>query len=223
MRTLVIHVGGIGDFLLCCPALIRLAEEGPIEILGQPGRTRLAVTTGIAAAVHDIDRVGFESVFGEPSTRLAGFLASFDRAIIWMRDAGEIRNGFRKCGIRDVRTFPGIPRETRASHASNYYLECLGYGSAPPLRLAIASGGNCSDLFIHPGSGGRRKNWPLDRFERLSEALKSKGRTVIWCKGPAEKGLRFPAGAEQSSGPWPDLVKVKRYQPAAVSVLHDLQ
>jgi len=39
---------------------------------------------------------------------------------------------------------------------------------------------------LHPGSGGRTKCWPLDRFERLAAALRS-GFDVRWILGPAEE------------------------------------
>ena len=193
-RTIVVHVGGIGDFLLCCPALIRLAERGPIELLGQPERLRLAVIAGIASAAHNIDSVGFESGFGEPSRRLKEFLAPFDRAIIWMKDAGEIKTGFRRCGIPDVDAFPGIPHTEWASHATKYYLRCLGFTHSPPLRLPIPPGKRFYDVIIHPGSGSQYKNWPFDLFKALSIDLKAQGRYITWCKGPAEEGIHLPEG-----------------------------
>lgn len=183
--TLVVHTGGIGDLLLCCPALIRLAAEGPIQLLGRP--ERLVLAAGIATACHDMNRVGFESIFGEPSMRLRRFLSSFDRGILWMKEDPEIRRGFALCGITDLRAFPGIPPDSWTAHASEYYLNCLGLAGAPALRLSIAPGETPRDVILHPGSGAKRKNWPLDRFKALARALEQSGRSVTWCTGPAEE------------------------------------
>jgi hypothetical protein len=192
VRTLVVHTGGIGDFLMCCPTLIRLAEEGPVELLGRPERLRLAVAAGIATAAHDIDRVGFESVFGNPNRRLRQFLSPMDRIIIWMKDTGEIKRGIRRCGISDVHAFQGIPPDNWKAHASEYYMDCLGLQDAPPLRLPIAPRKTFEDVIIHPGSGSRKKNWPFELFRSLTQALDERGRSVWWCIGPAEEDFRIP-------------------------------
>jgi heptosyltransferase-3 len=192
IRTLVVHTGGIGDFLMCCPTLIRLAEEGPVELLGRPERLRLAVAGGIATAAHDIDRVGFESVFGNPNMRLRRFLSPIDRVIVWMKDAGEIERGIRRCGISDIRAFQGIPPDDWKAHASEYYMECLGFPDAPPLRLPIAAHKIIKDVIIHPGSGSRKKNWPFELFRSLGQVLEEQGRSVWWCIGPAEDDSRIP-------------------------------
>ena len=51
------------------------------------------------------------------------------------------------------------------------------------------------DVILHPGSGGQRKNWALDRFITLAAALEARGRQVHWLLGPAEEGLSLPTQA----------------------------
>lgn len=195
MRAVVVHTGGIGDFLLACPALARLAREGPIDLVGNRSRLDLAVAAGIAAAAHALDAVDFASVFTEPSSRLRDFLARFDRCIVWMRDEdGHVRRAVQRCGVRDVRVFAGLPPPGWREPASRYYLDCLGMADAPPLRLAIAPAPAAHDVIIHPGSGSVKKNWPLDRFQALAVELRAKGRAVIWCLGPAEADMQFADG-----------------------------
>ena len=62
-RMLVVHMGGLGDFLLSCRALECLARDFVIELLGRPARLELAVAGGIAEKVHNIESSGFESLF----------------------------------------------------------------------------------------------------------------------------------------------------------------
>jgi ADP-heptose:LPS heptosyltransferase len=196
MRTLVAHVGGIGDCLLACPAVAHLAREGPVELVGQASRLRLAVDTGLATAAHDMDAVDFGTVFSEPSPRLWAFLERFDRAVIWMRDTAVIEERLRDSGIAHVASFPGLPPEHWRQHASEYYLACLGAPPAPPLRLQFPRSGVMPGVVIHPGSGSRRKNWPRDRYLEAAEALSKSGRRVTWCLGPAEEDFAVPPGAE---------------------------
>ena len=185
MRTLVIHSGGIGDFLLTCPAILQVAKEGPVELAGDP--SRLALATAHVKAIHPINRIDFESVFSNPSRTLCAFLARFDRAIVWMRDDGTIASTLRGCGVSDARVFPGLPPHDWTQHASRYYLHCLGLPDAAPLHLHFDASPTPHDVIIHPGSGSSKKNWPADRFVALANALESLARSVTWCFGPAER------------------------------------
>lgn len=192
MRTLFVHTGGIGDFLLACPALERLAADGPVEIAGIPERAELAVAAGLAARTHTLDAMDFTSVLATPSARTRGFLARFDRAIVWMRDDdGLIAAGLRDCGVKEVRCFPGVPPDNWTRHASEYYLECLGYAPQGRFRLRVSPSPGL-EVVIQPGSGSARKNWRLEQFRQLSAALCARRLQVAWCLGPAEKELRPP-------------------------------
>lgn len=194
-RTLVIHTGGIGDFLLFCPSLLRLREEGPVVLAGYRDRLNLAVVAGIAEEAYDLEDVGFESVFSTPNDVLRRSLAKIDRAIVWMKDDGTIRDGLATCGVGDIHIFPGLPPEGWSRHASEYYAERLELGVLPPLRLPIVPGDESHDIVIHPGSGGVRKNWPVEFFAELARRLADAGRSVEWVRGPAEEGARLPHGA----------------------------
>ncbi|GMV93278.1 MAG: glycoside hydrolase [Candidatus Hydrogenedentota bacterium] len=194
-RTLVVHTGGIGDFLLFCPSLLRLREEGPVTLAGFRDRLNLAVVTGIAEDALDLDDTGFESVFSEPNAILQRFLARFDRAVVWMNDDGAIARAFEACGVGDLRVFPGLPPEGWTRHASAYYAEQLGLGALPPFRLPIEASETPHDVLIHPGSGGKKKNWPMERFAEVAARLTQLGRNVAWIRGPAEESIRIPPGA----------------------------
>ena len=86
MAALVVHTGGIGDFILCCPTIKAMAEGGHVELLGNTERLALAVKGGLANAAHGLDNVEFQSLFTEPSKVLCNFLSRFDRVVVWMTD-----------------------------------------------------------------------------------------------------------------------------------------
>lgn len=187
-RTLVVHAGGIGDFLLTCPALSQLAGQGPLDLAGRVDRLQLARAAGIAGVVHSMDDIGFHTLFSQPSARLIDFLRSYARVIVWMRDDGTLRANIERAGAPVVDVFPGLPPPAWTRHASDYYLDCLGF-TPRPFQLAIPPAGPPLDVVIHPGSGSATKNWPFSRFEALAARLTQQGRHVTWCRGPAEENL----------------------------------
>lgn len=187
MRTLVVHTGGIGDVLLACPAVAQLADDGPVELAGHRERLELAVAGGVAEQAHSLDTIQFHTLFTEPSYTLRTFVASFDRIVVWMRDAdGMIARGLRACGAREVAVHPGLPDTDWAGHASDYYLDRLGFAWSQPWRLNVPPKGDPLDVVIHPGSGSPAKNWPFERFQAVASTFHEQGRRVTWCLGPAE-------------------------------------
>jgi heptosyltransferase-2 len=44
-------------------------------------------------------------------------------------------------------------------------------------------------VIVHPGSGGRRKCWPAERFLGLIQGLSKAGHSVLALHGPAEQDL----------------------------------
>lgn len=186
-RTLIVHTGAIGDFLLACPAIQSLAEAERIALAGIRSRLDLAVAGKIAHTAHDLAHIDFHTVFSEPSEKLRAFLRYFDRAIVWMRDEdGAIRRGLTACGVAQVDVFPGLPDAQWTRHASEYYAECLGFRDLPPLRLVIPRAGPPLQVVMHPGSGSSGKNWPLENFLALAREHRACKTKVTWCLGPAE-------------------------------------
>jgi len=196
-RTLSIHAGGIGDFLLTLPALSKLAAGGTLEVAGARERVELAVLGGIARAAHSIDAIGFHSLFSSPSPTLCEALQRFDRVIVWMTDRdGSIEQGLRAIGPREVRCIPGLPTQGSPGHAAQWFCERVGVphdGGAFLLKLPYEK----SNLtLLHPGSGGRTKNWPAENFAALAKRLEGAGHEVAWIRGPAEEDdATYPPGA----------------------------
>lgn len=184
----MIHTGGIGDFILTCPAIERLSKQGPVTLAGNPDRLQLAVAGGIAAKAVTLDSIRFDSLFSTPHENLIDAVAAYDRIIIWMNDGDQhIASTLKTITNADVHVFPGLPPETWTRHASEYYLNCLGLARTSPFGLTVAPSITQHDIIIHPGSGSPHKNWPIENFIALSEQLKHEGRSVAWCVGPAER------------------------------------
>jgi len=187
-RLLIVHTGGVGDFICAFPALSALAEAYVIDVAGIPERAVLACAAGIAETAHDLERTGFASVFSEPDDRLRAFASSYDEALVWMADDdGRIQRGLVSAGITQVRCFAGIPPCNWNVHAAHWYARCAGTTISLPWTASFPKGYHEVDVIIQPGSGSRSKNWPQAHFEELAARLKNDGHRVAWCVGPAEE------------------------------------
>lgn len=237
---LVVHMGGIGDFLLSLPALRAL--NTPLHVTGQTERMNLAVHGKVAQRALSLEALDFSSVFSTPSPRLRKAVAEYAGALVWMQDEDDrIAGALKECGIAQVRCFPGVPPPQWAGHASSYFANCTrqfahACGLPYPSRIEPAllfpratSGGESAqrlqeseevDIIIHPGSGGQRKNWPLANFVRLAQALEAHSRKVQWLQGPAEEELGLPAPG-QMLPPRPLVDLLQTLQKAALYIGND--
>lgn len=196
MNILWVHSGGIGDMILSFPAMAHVAAQGELSALGHATRLQLSKACGLAREVHDLDSVDFHTLFATATERLRTFLAPFDKAIVWMEDRGEIALALSKAGIPEVSCFKGIPLEDWERHASDYYLDCLKAPAVAPFPLRVPpSTAPKYDVILHPGSGGRKKNYPLPQFLEAACRLESQGRSIAWSLGPAEEGFTLPQRA----------------------------
>lgn len=192
-RTLVIHTGALGDFLMACPAIEALHRAGPVVLAGSPERHELAVAAGIAEAAEPLDALGLHEVLAAEGARVperfGAFVAGFDRAVVWMRDPGGVlARAFQAAGVGEVLCRPGLPQATWPGHASAYYLDTLGLPPVSAYRLNVAPEPGL-DIVLAPGSGSPRKNWPLAHFCAVADHFTRAGRRVTWLLGPAEEGL----------------------------------
>jgi ADP-heptose:LPS heptosyltransferase len=187
-RILVIRGGAIGDFILTLPALKALREAYPdahIEILGYKHIAALAENRFYAQAVRSIEYGPLSSFFAKNSDlpgELADYFASFDLIISYLYDPSRIfGSNLRQCGVKTLLCGPAKIVET-ADHAARHLarpIEELGikvrdltekiFLSEEDRRFAQKFLGNLSQpiVAIHPGSGSKKKNWPLQNWINL--------------------------------------------------------
>jgi heptosyltransferase-2 len=187
-RILVIRGGAIGDFLLTLPTLKALREVYPdayIEILGYKHIATLAENRFYAQAVRSIEYgplSGFFAINSELSTELADYFASFDLIISYLYDPDRIfESNLRRCGAQ--RLVHGPPKIIQnGDHAARQLarpIQELGkrvvdltekiFLSDQDRQFARTFLGDSSEpiIAIHPGSGSKEKNWPLENWIQL--------------------------------------------------------
>jgi ADP-heptose:LPS heptosyltransferase len=145
--------------------------------------------------------------------RVAQALARADAVVAWTRSAAVLSSLQQSCR-RLIDHDPAPP--AGGPHASVWLaraLEPLGITESPsPPRLEFSEaerreadarleGLPSEFVAVHPGSGSRAKNWPVDRFVETARRL-SAGRPWLLVLGPAEEDVVAPPGAILARG-WP--------------------
>ena len=229
-RILVIRGGAIGDFILTLPALKALRDACPrahIEILGYKHIAVLAENRFYAQAVRSIEYGPLSRFFARNSElppELVNYFASFDLIISYLYDPDRIfENNLRGCGVENLLCGPSKIVE-KADHAARQLarpVEDLGIrvvDLSEKVFPLIEDRQFASDFLrplqqpivtIHPGSGSKKKNWPLENwitlFSREGGLAGAKGKggcrcpSLVIISGEADK-----AQTEQLECEWKD-------------------
>jgi heptosyltransferase III len=192
-RILVIRGGAIGDFILTLPALKALREaylNAHIEILGYKHIAALAENRFYAQAVRSIEYGPLSSFFArnsELSAELTGYFASFDLIISYLYDPDRIfERSLGRCGVKTLLCAPAriVEKNGHAAKQLARPVEELGIRVADLTERIFLSvddrlfaqeflrNSSRPVVAIHPGSGSKEKNWPLENWIEL---VSSKG------------------------------------------------
>jgi heptosyltransferase-2 len=210
-RVLVIRGGAIGDFIVTLPALKALREACPhahIEILGYKHIAVLAENRFYAQAVRSIEYgslSGFFAKNSELTAELADHFASFDLIISYLYDPdGVFESNLRRCGVKNLLWGPAKIVET-SDHAARQLarpIEELGIRVVDLTEKIFLSEEDRQFgreflqtlsqpiIAIHPGSGSKEKNWPLQNWIELFSREHWQGErrsSVIVISGEADK------------------------------------
>jgi heptosyltransferase-2 len=187
-RILVIRGGAIGDFILTLPALKALRDAYPqthVEILGYKDIAVLAENRFYAQAVRSIEYAPLSTFFARDSelpVELANYFAGFDVIISYLYDPDRVfENNLRRCGVENFICGPARIAPTGAQAARQFArpIEELGirvidltekiFPSAEDRQFAreFLRPSQQPILAIHPGSGSKEKNWPLENWIAL--------------------------------------------------------
>jgi hypothetical protein len=135
-----------------------------------------------AIADTGLDLVGIEGV--EIPHNTAEALAHFDEIVSWY---GTNRPEFREAALHlnpNWRFLPALPPGGAEQHVTDFYATAAGPPSGLRVRLSVPCQPKRRAVVIQPFSGGRRKNWPLERFQELAAKLPV---PVEWLAGPEEE------------------------------------
>jgi len=212
---LVIHQGALGDFILALPALETLRKAFPHAksvIMGYPRILELVERRFYADEIFSIDQKGMATFFvreGSLDVTLSQFFGAFDLIVVFGKDAEGtvVGNLKRVCQgrILHINSFPPWDEKVHLTH--HLLKQFARYGlprSKPYPKLYLKESdrewardfwkskgvprvGRSKVIILHPGSGSKKKVWPLDRFLNLARTLQDRLRSnVLIVLGPAE-------------------------------------
>ncbi len=216
MRTFIHHDGALGDVLLSLPCIKLLRKNSSfLHIAGQPATMRLLKDAGYADEVSAVGSAFYSSLYtaaAEDNTK--EFLKRFDRAFVFTGTFGgaddpplaanikkTIRNTttvitipppgvkipvgefrFKQLSPSGESIMPSPLLDIPSAHQENaaVFLAQSGYSPDPTPRMTPL-------IAVHPGSGAKRKCWPLDNYFELIKILaKNLDPFFIILAGPAE-------------------------------------
>ena len=213
---LMVHQGGVGDFILCLPAFESIRRHYPglrIELMGYPRILQLVEGRYYVDLGKSIDQAGLGSFYLEDG-KLGGpifrYFGGFDRAFLFLQDRdGVFSANVKRTGVKKVFSISPFPERGRRVHVIDHMLSSL-------LSMGIPRGGRIPRIFLleedrrfaeawlsqrgayegvekglialHPGSGSRKKLWPIENFLDLAEKISRDLRlnTILFI-GPAER------------------------------------
>jgi len=213
--VLIIHQGALGDFILALPTLGTLRQAFPkarTVIMGFPRILELVEKRFYTDEIISVDQKGMASFFvrgGELDPGLSQFFRTFDLIVAFGKDetGAILSNLHRVCEGRVIHLNLFPPWNERIHMTDHLLRELRRYhfsveGQNPKLYLTPSDQawgkGFCRKkgltdeektkvTLLHPGSGGRKKVWPLERFVDLFHYLqKHAGSRIFIILGPAE-------------------------------------
>jgi ADP-heptose:LPS heptosyltransferase len=204
MASLVAHAGALGDFITSLPAIDAwrlLHPDQPLVLLGKPAYAALAASPGFDE-VWDIERSRFAPLFGGVNAISEGLhplLRDISSAFLFAGAASPLVATLQRAGVKEIvrqDPFPSSRIPIVDYHLSLFPSKIVSSMSRVP-RIACPSMAASALRFVavHPGSGSRQKNWPLDQFMALARALEKRGQAIAWVLGPSEQELTLPAAA----------------------------
>ncbi len=212
---LVMHQGALGDFVLALPALKTIREAFPLArtaIMGYPRILELVEKRFYADEIFSIDQKGMATFFvreGVLDFTLSEFFKRFDLIVVFGKDGGGtvVGNLKRVCRgqILSINSFPAWDEKV---HVTDHLLrqftsfDIRALDPNPRIHLngsdrewardfwnkrGVSQEELAKTIVLHPGSGSKKKVWPLERFIDLANRLQAHfGSKILVVLGPAE-------------------------------------
>ncbi len=213
IRAVVFHQGALGDFVIAAGAAEELAQAlgagARVDFWSKPEHVSLLDGKGYLGECRSLDGALIARLLQDSLWRgaaLPDFLLKADQVFIFGQTGSRLmaeRLSLRlSANVSWIQSFPAA--SDPGAHVSRFLrrqLNDLGwpiagnplYLSAPASEKQAATdllhrlGISSKPIFIHPGSGGRRKVWPLRNWHGLLDWIRSKSPfQALLSIGPAD-------------------------------------
>jgi hypothetical protein len=193
-RTLIVHQGALGDFVVLWPVLRALHRRfGPLDLLAPFSFGRLAKDRGLVADHMPIEAEWVAALYGDGVHPLAvQLLKNHAQALVFSKNR-VLTHSLKRIIPGPVMRIDPRPAADRRIHVRTFILAQLAAAGilvdAPSHPMPAPTPALEGTVFIHPGAGSHRKQWPLERFTDLAGQLAAERFTPAFVVGPADKSL----------------------------------
>jgi heptosyltransferase-3 len=203
-RIIVIHHGALGDVVATFPSLLRLKKlYGSLSIICQGNIGQLAQEFNIADKWFPLEASAFATLYSshiDPNVK--NILRSYGKVILFSRSR-SLERTLSSVSENEVYGIPPRPDLDQKIHVTQHILSHLVRfrlleKSDEDMRIALSSSVysdrrstqyDPSRIIIHPGSGSRKKCWPISNFAKVYSSLKADDKQPEFILGPAEYDL----------------------------------
>jgi heptosyltransferase-3 len=203
-RILVIHHGALGDVVSTFPALLKLKQlYGSIAIICQSNIGQLARELNIVDQWFPLEAAAVATLYSSRiDPMFKNNLLSYHKIILFSRSRSLEKTLF-SMSENEVYLIPPRPELGHKIHVTQHILsnlvKCrllkdLGKDSRMTLPLSVYTDRRVpqydpSKIVIHPGSGSRKKCWPISNFVNVASSMDANGKQPEFILGPAEYDL----------------------------------
>ncbi len=203
-HILVIHHGALGDVVSTFPALLRLKQlYGSIAIICQGNIGQLAMDLDIVDKWFPLEAAAFATLYSSHiDPMVKHILLSYRKIILFSRSRPLEKTLFSISENEVYRIQPRPDLDQKIHVTQHILLNLVRYGlieasdkdTRMMLSLSIGSDRrnpqyDPSKIIIHPGSGSRKKCWPISNFVNVALSIDANGKRPEFILGPAEYDL----------------------------------
>jgi ADP-heptose:LPS heptosyltransferase len=207
LKILIIRPAALGDTLMLMPAIAQLrASADVVLVVRSPGLYFLKPHVDLCI---DYEGPGWHRLFLDRLDNAFPLpVPPVDKVIAFLNDPeGKVGHNLKtELPNATVHLFPSFPPKDKQSHVAFYLAQCLqraGLPIEPSESIKKAYGEpllgwqdgtmKTGKIILHPGSGGKHKNYPpqfwLQLIEEWKKRLFIEGNSLILLLGPAEAEL----------------------------------
>jgi len=229
--ALLVRLGGLGDLLAVLPSIQLLRKSRPgwrLTLAGREDYGTLFVETGVVDELEPASGPRFTRLYsaGEIPADAASWLGGF--AFVWGWMQARRPDGLEDALDRLGAPHRMLVYDAGANlPAGRYFFGETARSLGPdvstvaefddfvflPLKEAVLLGGRrlaeslgigpeARYVVIHPGSGGVKKRWPLERFLETARLLRGDGLSGVFVMGEAETELQAELAGTNLPSSW---------------------